>query len=565
MAVKRRAYLLLPVLVALLLTAGPSVYPYVSVFMRTVLDDETQGAAQTTLGLGTTDSPEFVAVTLSAASEQVIGVLDNNDTDYNIFLGTDVFDNDSGQYNTGMGYQAGYKNDTTGAGTEGDMNVYIGYRAGGETVGVTNKGYWNVGIGYRALRRNQTGYNNVALGTDSLSKLISGTGNFGLGKDAMSNLTEGTENVSIGNSTLGSLSKGNRHVAVGAGIMTQMSTADACTGIGTNALQSVTALGNTGIGYYAGYGIGAGTYNTAVGEQALRYCSGSSNTGIGVTSGRGTNGQSSFSNTVTIGMNSGHDLTTGGSNVFLGYNSGHKQTTNSDLLIIDNQDRGSAANEAVRSLVYGTFAATPEAQELRVNGAMKIANIEDGNYVDIDAQGRVTLYGDARVEHEVAFSLAGIGKGASAPTLVRLGNSVGWAFGISDDGYLSFEVPVSWDSSTGIKIMIHTYVNEAFAVAEGEMRWQGTWSAVPEDGLEPIDGATHTGTLDSGDVNVPAAAKGLLEVDVGVIAAGSLAEHDVVSILLSRIAVNDGNDVTAEPVITEAEYEWYANKHGEQL
>jgi len=43
---------------------GTPVFPYMSTWIRTLFDDETQGAAQTTLGLGTGDSPTFAGLTI---------------------------------------------------------------------------------------------------------------------------------------------------------------------------------------------------------------------------------------------------------------------------------------------------------------------------------------------------------------------------------------------------------------------------------------------------------------------------------------------------------------------
>ena len=86
---------------------------------------------------------------------------------------------------------------------------------------------------------------------------------------------------------------------------------------------------------------------------------------------------------------------------------------------------------------------------------------------------------------------------------------------------------------------------------------------IPEDGSEAVDGATHTGTLDSGDVNIPATAKGLQEITIGTIPAASLAAHDVVAIKLSRVALDAGNNPSPEPVLIQAEFEYIANKLGE--
>lgn len=185
------------------------------------------------------------------------------------------------------------------------------------------------------------------------------------------------------------------------------------------------------------------------------------------------------------------------------------------------------------------------------------------DYLKIASDGELTLYGTARVMKEVAFPLDGIGKGATAPTLTRLGNTIGYAFTIGDDGYIHFEIPDDWAATTPITIHLHIYTNETYAANSGETRWQGAWSAIPEDGTEPVDGATHTGTVDSGDVNIPAAAKGMQEIDMSAIAGASLAQHDTIAIKLSRVALVAGSNPTAEPVVISAEYEYYADKLGE--
>jgi hypothetical protein len=187
-----------------------------------------------------------------------------------------------------------------------------------------------------------------------------------------------------------------------------------------------------------------------------------------------------------------------------------------------------------------------------------------GNYCEIKEDGEIFLHGTAKVIKEISFPLAETGSGATAPTLVRFGNLFGYAFDILDDGYLHFEVPSDYDDTQGITIFLRTAVNETYATQSAEVRWQGTYSCVPDDETEAITAATHTGTLDSGDVNIPGIARALQQVTLGTIPASDLALNDVIFILISRIALNDGVDPTAVPMIVQCGYEYVSDKLGEQ-
>lgn len=53
------------VLAGVVYAQGSAILPYITTFMRTLLDDADQGTARTTLGVGTGDSPVFVKTTLT--------------------------------------------------------------------------------------------------------------------------------------------------------------------------------------------------------------------------------------------------------------------------------------------------------------------------------------------------------------------------------------------------------------------------------------------------------------------------------------------------------------------
>ena len=161
--------------------------------------------------------------------------------------------------------------------------------------------------------------------------------------------------------------------------------------IGPTTLASVTTgQDNIAVGGFALRYTTSGIDNVAVGSNALTYnTTGSYNTALGFGAGSGGFG-SAVSNNVFVGYHSGY-ASIGNSNVFLGNQSGIRQTTNSNLLIIDNQDRGSVANEINDCLIYGTFNATNTSQTLNINGKLGILS-GDGAYHTILQGGTQIAY-----------------------------------------------------------------------------------------------------------------------------------------------------------------------------
>ena len=191
---------------------------------------------------------------------------------------------------------------------------------------------------------------NVALGTNAIKIGTTGSYNTAVGKDALKSTTTARGNVAMGWSSLYQCTKGNENFGLG-----------------------VSSLGN----------VVDGDYNVGIGYEAVRYTNGNGNIGIGRTALLGTSGNN-FSWNVGIGNQSGYSLTTGSSNIFLGAYSGYRQTSNGNLLIIDNQLRASAAEEATNSILYGTMATTPADQDLRINAQVGI-NITPTAYLSLPA------------------------------------------------------------------------------------------------------------------------------------------------------------------------------------
>ena len=196
---------------------------------------------------------------------------------------------------------------------------------------------------------------------------------------------------------------------------------------------------------------------------------------------------------------------------------------------------------------------------------MEVGDVENSNYASFANDGELTLSGTARAETEFTINAISLAPGSTGPDAVILGNSIGYSYDIGDDSVMNFEIPYDCDTSENIKIEIYWYINEARTGSNEEVQWKGTWSACPASGSAPteaIDAPTHTGTIDFGDQLIPATAKYLTEVS-GTIAAASIADGDFVSMTIERVALDGGNNPTADPVIVQIEVEYTLNKLGE--
>ena len=197
------------------------------------------------------------------------------------------------------------------------------------------------------------------------------------------------------------------------------------------------------------------------------------------------------------------------------------------------------------------------------DGSVKIGDSAETNYVGVATDGTLTLYGTSRkAKHEVIANAA-LGKGATAPTEVVVGNYTVWEFGLNDDAVLDWEVLSDWAPGTDVEVHIHWQINEAYAAASGEVQWQATWSACPHDETEALDSPTHTGTLDSGDQNIPTNARELAFTNIGTIPGASLSAEDSIGLILKRVALDAGTDPTAEPGVLFLEFHYTVDKFGE--
>lgn len=189
---------------------------------------------------------------------------------------------------------------------------------------------------------------------------------------------------------------------------------------------------------------------------------------------------------------------------------------------------------------------------------------DDGtNYAEIKNDGEINLHGTARVTKAIDMAGATFAIGKNTPTGTTVGTYLVWEYDINDGSALTFEMPHDWASATDVVVKIDWAINEAYGAKNGEVQFNVAWSACPHNTSEALDGPTHTGTLDPGDINIPATANFLTRTTAGTISGASLSVEDEIGLLITREALDGGANPTATPYITHLYIEYMADKLGE--
>jgi hypothetical protein len=310
----------------------------------------------------------------------------------------------TGNYNTAVGYQAGYSN-TTGA-----HNSFIGRLAG-----YSNTADNGTAIGSLAMQSNTTGASNTAVGFVSLNNNTTGSNNVAVGRDSLAANTTASDNTAVGYQSLYSNATGTACTAVGSGAL-YSNTASENSAFGRNALNANTSgTNNTALGQSALAANTTGNYNAAGGRVALfSNTTGANNTAFGTESLRNN---TTASNNTAVGYQAGYANTTGTANTFLGQQSGYNATTANGNTLVGlqagyslttgssntfvgnyNTANGYAAGYFVttgsKNTIIGNYAGNQGGLDIRTSSNYIVLSDGDGNpRIVNDNNGRTILNG----------------------------------------------------------------------------------------------------------------------------------------------------------------------------
>jgi hypothetical protein len=331
-------------------------------------------------------NPTFALFTLACfalspqAHAQCPQICDGN---MNTALGNDALLNNTGLFNTAIGFDALSSN------TTGPSNTAIGFQAlfsnttgilntatGVQALGFNTTGNDNTASGFGALFSNTTASNNTATGYQALSSNTTASLNTATGAFALFDNTTGGGNTATGANTLVANTTGNSNTATGFEALLGNSIGNFNTATGSGALvENTTGNDNTANGFAALVNNTTGNFNMAMGGKALyNNTTGSSNIAVGFRAGELIDGSSNIdvgnvgvageSGTIRIGTVARQTsayvagisgvTVPGGIGVIID-SSGHLGTTTSSARFKDDVQPMDKASEAILALKPVTF------------------------------------------------------------------------------------------------------------------------------------------------------------------------------------------------------------------
>lgn len=184
------------------------------------------------------------------------------------------------------------------------------------------------------------------------------------------------------------------------------------------------------------------------------------------------------------------------------------------------------------------------------------------NQVWIDWLGElgrlVRLLLQTRSSHIVVAN-AHLGRGATPPTQTIVGNFTGWAYTINDDSVITVELPHDVDDDQSIGIHFTFVINEAYATSSAEVQFRAAYSCIASSG-ETVSPPVTSGTLTTGDINIPAVAYTTYHSTSMSIPAADFSAGDIIGITFSRIALTGGTNPAAEPIVTNLHLEYKSKR-----
>jgi len=149
----------------------------------------------------------------------------------------------------------------------------------------------------------------------------------------------------------------------------------------------------------------------------------------------------------------------------------------------------------------------------------------------------------------INFPVRSLAVGNTPPAPVGLPPYAAYAYTLLDDSYLQAPLPADYNigTETDLSVYLRWGCNENFAANNAEVSWQVEWNLCGQN-TEALPGRRR-GLVCEGDNPIPVTARMVQETRIADIADDYIQTGDTIGLTITRVAIEDGTEPTAEPEI----------------